>query len=85
MDRADNSDSYPPELSTTKRKRDKTETDNVNMDIDKGNASPIKRTKSSTPLVDQQAEEDEKARLNNEELPHAGLAASSHQSIGVVQ
>lgn len=71
-------------LAATKRKRDS------DAEVDMGNASPMKRPKSSTPLLDQQSpplplgEEEDGERLNDE-LPHAGLAASSHQSIGVVQ
>jgi histone-lysine N-methyltransferase SETD2 len=84
----DGGDSEQQEPAMTKRKRD------TDAELDKGNASPMKRPKSSTPLLDQQSlppsevededEEDDEERLNDE-LPHGGLAASSHQSIGVVQ
>ncbi|KAH8702593.1 SET and WW domain protein [Talaromyces proteolyticus] len=61
----------------TKRKRDD------DTGVESGNASPMKRQKSSTPLLERQSPPSE-GLDEDEELPHSGLAAS-HQSIGVVQ
>lgn len=85
----DGGDSEQQQEPATKRKRGKTDDDDDAAEADRGNASPMKRPKSSTPLLDRQSsasevEVEDEERLDGE-LPHAGLAASSHQSIGVVQ